>query len=148
MKKALIGILLVVAVAFFIGIIYVDVQLFKQLTGQNKTDGETEIISHSIEHEDTNPCSVLNGWWKTGYHEFTITAPIVKSWNGNEGIIEVYEGTDKEYDYVITFESKKDGYTNHLYYYIVKVEGEDYDYLLYDKQQVGVGFPMHKVNDD
>lgn len=100
-----------------------------------------------ISNETTEDCSEMNGWWDTGYHEFTITAPVVKSWNGNEGIIE--KDPSGENLYKITFEAEKDGYIEYLIYYIKKAEpGNETEYIFQDTQQGSGWFDLYKRNDN
>ena len=94
-------------------------------------------------------CSEMNGWWDTGYHEFTITAPIVKNWNGMEGTIE--KDDSGLYLYKITFTTERDGYKNYSYLYIRKNEDKDAktEYILTDSTDGGnIGYPLYKKNDD
>ena len=101
----------------------------------------------TINEAAVNDCSEMNGWWDTGYHEFTITAPVVKSWNGNEGVIE--KDPSEEGLYKITFEAEKDGYVRYLIYYIKKAQpGSKTEYILQDVQQGSGWFDLYKKNDN
>ena len=99
-------------------------------------------------NETIDDCSEMNGWWDTGYHEFTITAPVVKSWNGNEGTIE--RDDSGEHLYKITFESERDGYVKYLIYFIDRNENPELDaeYVLKENDSPGISFSLFKKNDE
>lgn len=140
-KRILIGILVLFLVGGGVFAFYI-INENKKISAYNHDINESE--ENNVVEDD---CSEMNGWWKTGYHEFTITAPIVKSWNGSEGIIE--KDPTGEQLYIITFKSERDGYVKSLIYYIIK--GDDSsptEFRLIDAQQGQGSFDLYKQNDD